>query len=148
MTKKNLHDFLFQSGIWLGEGKITFTTSPEFVKFHTKWELNRETPFTTRATQLIHMVGIERPTVNMYTFHHIEDGTFQIQLENELLGVIQGKGLFDEKVIGWEYKTDESFGGFETYELQENGDYFQHAEFGGNEDYRTIIEGLLWQKST
>lgn len=37
-------DFIFIPSLWLGEGKISFTASQEFLKFYTKWEINEDTP--------------------------------------------------------------------------------------------------------
>jgi hypothetical protein len=44
--------------------------------------------------------------------------------------------------------TQFAFEGFEVYEQQENGDYFLHAEYGSPDQFRTIIEGLIWRKGT
>lgn len=139
--------FIFEPGSWLGEGKITFTASNEFVKFYTKWEITQESPQVFKATQLIQMQGIDEETTNSYTFRDITHHAFRVDLENEILGLIHGKGLYDERVIAWEFSNLDMLGGFENYELQENGDYFQHAEFGANDQFRTMIEGLIWRKT-
>jgi hypothetical protein len=55
--------------------------------------------------------------------------------------------VIDAKTIAWEFRNNEEFQGFEVYELQENGDYMLHAEYSTSEDFRTIIDGRVWQKA-
>lgn len=142
-----MKEFILTPGIWLGEGKISFSASPEFIKFYMKWEITEEAPNVIRASQAIQMQGIEQKSINEFTFSEITDASFVVKLENEVFGEIMGSGIINDRMIGWEFQKDANFQGFETYERQENGDFFLHAEYGTNDRYRTIIEGLVWPKS-
>lgn len=141
-------DFIFTPGVWLGTGKITFASSPEFVKFYTKWDIQDLGSGRMRAKQTVEMEGISEPVINIYTIHEIQSASFKILLENELIGQVCGTGLFDAFTIAWEFRGQAECEGFETYERQEKGDYFLHAEYGTSKDFRTIIEGLIWSKGS
>ena len=141
-----LDDFVFIAGSWLGEGKITFSASSEFIKFYTKWQIVEQRKGVLKATQMVEMHGIEEHVVNTLTFQPTTEGHFIVILENQMVGKIQGKGLRDEQVIAWEFR-EPHFEGFEVYEKQENGDYFFHAEYGSPDQFRTLVEGLIWLKS-
>jgi hypothetical protein len=143
MTEK---DFIFIPGFWLGEGKISFSASPEFIKFYTKWKITEEAPGIMIATQIVEMQGMEEQVINTFTFKDILPTSFTVYLENNLLGSVVGKGIRDEHTIAWEFRNQSIFEGFEVYEQQENGDYFLHAEYGSPDQFRTVIEGLVWRK--
>lgn len=145
MTRK---DFIFTPSLWLGEGKISFSTSPEFLKFYTKWEIKEKTSHIMIATQVVEMQGMEEQIINVFTFKDILFDSFTVFLENNLVGIVAGKGIRDEHTIAWEFRNQSAFEGFEVYEQQENGDYFLHAEYGSPDQFRTIIEGLIWRKGT
>jgi hypothetical protein len=139
-------DFVFTIGNWLGEGKITFSASHEFIKFYTKWQVKAEKQGVMKATHIVEMQGIEEHVINQLTFLDIQEKKFTVILENQMVGKIQGTGLRDNNVIAWEFRQPH-FEGFEVYELQENGDYFFHAEYGSPDQFRTLVEGLIWRKS-
>jgi len=140
------NDFVFISGIWLGEGKITFSTSSEFIKFYTKWQIVEESSGAMKATQTVEMRGIEEQVINVLTFTDISETKFAVTLENQTVGKIQGTGLRDHHVIAWEFRQPQ-FEGFEVYELQENGDYFFYAEFCTPDQFRSLVEGPVRNKS-
>lgn len=142
------HSFIFSTGIWIGEGKITFSTSPEHIKFYTKWQVSDEENGLFVAKQTVEMQGIKEHVVNIYTFQTITPNNFTLSLANDLMGKVKGKGVIDQNTIAWELLREDSFEGFEVYERQENGDYTFHAEYSSTEQYRTIVEGLIWQKSS
>jgi hypothetical protein len=141
-------DFIFTPGIWLGEGKITFSASSEFLKFYTKWEILEETPGVMKAKQIVEMQGVGEQVINLFTFKDIKATSFTVTLENNLVGQMTGTGLRDKNVIAWEFQGQVTFEGFEVYEQQENGDYFLHAEYGSSDQFRTIVEGLIWRKGS
>lgn len=143
-----LQEFIFVPSIWLGEGKISFTASPEFIRFYTKWEITQESEGILKATQIVEMHGIEEQVINMFTFKDITPTSFVVQMENNIVGKITGTGLRTEQTIAWEFRSQLAFEGFEVYEQQENGDYFLHAEYGSPDQYRTIVEGLVWRKGS
>lgn len=139
------NDFILRPGLWIGEGKITFSTSPQFIKFYTKWIIKEESPGVLSATQTVEMQGIKEHGLNYFTIEDISKNGFAIILDNELMGRVEGKGVINSKTIGWEFRQS-SFEGFEIYERQENGDYALHAEYASPEQHRTIIDGLIWEK--
>jgi hypothetical protein len=141
-------DFIFTPGLWLGEGKISFASSPDFLKFYTKWEIEQggEKPATLKATQFVEIQGVEELVINNFIFSSILPTSFEVYLSNNLMGNISGRGLRDEKTVAWEFSKQLSCEGFEVYEKQENGDYFFHAEYGSPSQFRTTIEGLIWPK--
>ena len=139
-------DFIFTPGLWLGEGKITFSSSSEFLRFYTKWEISRLEEGMMRAVQTVEIQGVKEQVVNTFTFTDIKSTTFAVSLENPMVGKIAGTGLRDDRVIAWEFRGQPAFEGFEVYERQENGDYFIHAEYGTPAEYRTVVEGLIWPK--
>lgn len=143
-----MEDFIFTPGSWLGEGKITFSASSEFLKFYTKWEITETSPGIMSAVQTVEMLDVEEHVVNTFTFYDIKPTSFSVSLKNpQIADQILGTGLRDEHSIAWEFQGNSALEGFEVYEKQQNGDYFIHAEYGSSSDYRTIIEGLLWQKA-
>lgn len=141
-------NFIFTPGIWLGEGKITFTASPQFLKFYTKWEIVEERPNVMKAVQTVEMQGIGEQVINTFTFKDFQSTTFSVFLENDVVGKISGKGIFDEQIIAWEFSGQATFEGFEVYEQQENGDFSLHAEYGSSDQFRTVVEGLIWRKGS
>lgn len=145
----NVHQFIFCPGVWIGEGKITFSTSPEIIHFYTKWtvkKLDEKSEYV--CEQQVEMQGVDDSVFNTLTFSDATPGAFAITLENELVGKVIGKGIIDPKTIAWEYHSGTEFEGFEVYELQENGDYMLHAEYSSPDQYRTIVNGRIWKKST
>jgi hypothetical protein len=141
-------DFIFSPGLWLGEGKISFKSSSEFLKFYTKWEIQEKNDGVMAAVQIVEIFGIDEHVINHYTFSDIQAQAFKVTLENDMVGRVTGKGLREERVIAWEFGVEMSSQGFEVYERQELGDYFFHAEYGAPEQYRTLVEGLIWKKGS
>ncbi|MFI0435934.1 MAG: hypothetical protein ACH350_09495 [Parachlamydiaceae bacterium] len=141
------HTFIFNSGVWLGEGKITLTVSPECLTFFTKWEIKEQTEGVMTATQIVEIEGMEERMINCFTFKEIVSTTFGVFLENHLVGSVIGQGVLNDLTIKWMYHTQSNFEGFEIYEKQKNGNYFFHAEYGAPDEYQTRIEGLIWSKS-
>ncbi len=142
-----IHDFLFKPGLWVGEGKVTFSVSPESLRFYTKWTIDNGENNLMLCRQHVEMEGGESNVYNNFTISNVQPTSFSIQLSNELLGVVQGKGLIDAKTIAWEFRSHSEFEGFEVYELQANGDYNLHAEYASQDQLRTIIEGRIWKKT-
>ncbi len=143
-----IQDFIFTAGFWLGEGKITFTASSEFLRFYTKWEMTEVSPGTMKAVQTVEMHGVEEHVVNNFTFSDIKTDKFSVCLENDIVGKILGTGVRNSRSIAWEFREQTVFEGFEVYEQQENGDFFLHAEYGAPSQFRTIVEGLVWRKGS
>ncbi len=142
-------EFIFNTDqIWLGEGKITFSFSSDFIKFYTRWEISKENDSLIMATQIVEMQGVEEHVVNLFTFSEIQPTSFLVSMESETIKRINGTGVRSRNLIAWEFKGPEAIDGFEVYERQENGDYFLHGEYGLSEQGHTTVEGLIWCKSS
>jgi len=139
----NTKEFLFTPSLWLGEGKISFTSSPEFLKFYTKWEIKEKENDILIATQIVEIQGIVEKTFNTYFIEDIQPTSFKVTLENAIVGSITGMGRRDSNVISWEFLNGDILEGFEVYKKQENGDYSFRGEYG-REEFKTIIEGIIW----
>lgn len=142
------HEFLLSPGKWIGEGKVTFSTSPEHLRFYTKWQIEKDDSGNLHCQQYVEMEGGQDRVENIFMISEVLPDSFVIQLSNDLLGRISGKGVIDPETIAWEFRGSEEFEGFEVYELQDNGDYMLHAEYSSTEQFRTIIDGRIWKKSS
>lgn len=146
------HLFIFSPGIWLGEGKISFSASNEQLPFSTRWTIQEESmqdeSMGIACVQEVEMreAGSEKLSNKIFIFD-ITDTHFKVALSNEMVGKVMGKGIIDDKTIAWELREKSGFEGFEVYELQENGEYFFHAEYASTESFRTIIDGRIWKKT-
>ena len=140
--------FLFQAGVWIGEGQMTFAGSPDCVVFYTKWTINQESNQTISCRQEVELCGGGENVLNFFTLTAIKEKSFEITVESEALGKATGKGIIDERKIAWEFKEHPDFEGFELYDLQENGEYKVHAEYISPDQHRTIVDGRIWKKST
>jgi hypothetical protein len=141
-------DFIFKPGLWIGEGKVTFSASPEIVRFYTKWTVEAEKNKKIVCQQHVEMEGGESNVYNTFVFSRLQSNAFSVELTSELLGCVQGKGLLDDKTIAWEFRGHPEFEGFEVYELQDNGDFMLHAEYSSIDQIRTIIDGRIWKKGS
>jgi hypothetical protein len=141
------HQFIFHPGQWIGEGKVTFSISPEILHFYTKWTIETENHHEIHSIQLVEIQGNEPSMQNIFKFLDISSNKFIVNLENDILGNVNGTGIIDPKNIAWEFHGAGGLEGFEIYELQENGDYLLHAEYTSPDQFRTLIDGRIWKKS-
>ncbi len=139
------HPFLFEPNVWIGEGQISFNTSPDSITFYTKWVIVSHDDQIV-SSQEVEMKGVPGKVENKYVITNITPEAFDITLINDLLGTLAGKGVIDTKNVAWEFRGEPDFEGYEVYELQENGEYTFHAEYSSTEQFRTIIEGRIWKK--
>lgn len=142
-----MHDFIFKEGTWVGEGKVKFSTPLEQLHFYTKWVVSKNERNEINCRQQVEMRGGGESVINHFRFSNIKNSSFDVAIENEILGTATGKGIFDKKSISWEFREHSDFEGFEVYELQENGDYLLHAEYVSTDQHRTIIDGRIWKKA-
>lgn len=148
------HNFLFDDdSTWIGEGKITFSVSPDHVRFFTRWTFksedeNSHSEVSRKWIQEVEMHGTDEKVENSFVVTRLSDTTFSISLENDIIGKAIGKGVISETKLAWEINNPDAFHGFEVYELQENGDFMLHAEYVADDNFRTIIDGRIWKKST
>lgn len=139
------HGFLFKPGAWLGEGKIAFQGSKDTAQFYTRWTVKKMTADVLVWLQEVELHGLNQTNENLWTITELKQGHFQVTLENELMGIVRGKGVADQKSIAWELRNQPGVEGFEVFDLQENGEYRFHAEYA-SEQFRTKIDGRIWSK--
>ncbi|SCA58545.1 Uncharacterized protein AB751O23_AE_00170 [Chlamydiales bacterium SCGC AB-751-O23] len=146
---KHQHRFIFQPKVWLGQGTISLNVSTEKVNFYTRWSLlESEDGRLLKAVQEIEMDGISEVMKNHFEFRKDKPSGFFVQLENPVLGQVSGKGLIDEKLIAWEFRSP-GLEGFEVYELQDDGHYQMRAEYcSAQDEEHTVIQGRIWEQST
>lgn len=141
--------FIFEPGVWLGEGKVKLSISEEELKFATRWNIDKAKK-TGRiiSVQEVQITGVPEMMNNRFLFYDFDQETFKVELENQTIGKIVGAGIYRPKLIAWEFRLNEiGFEGFEMYQLLEDGSYFMHAEYLAEEDFRTHIQGKIWKKS-
>jgi hypothetical protein len=140
------HDFILKRNSWIGEGNITLNMVEEDLSFYTKWQVaDNDTSGKISAVQEIQISGISENMRNELTFYDFTPKSFMIEMENLNIGKVVGKGVFDEKLIAWEFRDNElNFEGFESYYLQDDGSYLMHAEYVTSDQFRTQIEGRIW----
>lgn len=139
--------------MWLGQGTLTFSYSSEKIPFYTKWIVDPIHQGVIRAQQHVVKQGENETLVNDFSFAAITEGSFTVELKNEAINCVRGKGTVEDQRIFWTYYTTifseefEAFRGFEAYQLQENGEYLFHAEYTSTGEYITIVSGRIWGKS-
>lgn len=140
------HEFIFDTAQWIGEGKITFSSSPEHLHFYTKWMIAPLTNGIIHCQQKVETQGNDDQVINDFSISDLTSTNFKIELQNEHVGKVYGQGIIDDKTIAWEFRGNNQIEGFEVYELQDNGDYMVHAEYSSTDQFRTIIDGRIWKK--
>lgn len=141
------HLFIVQPSSWLGEGKIKLNMVDEELSFYTRWNMgHRGEGGIIECLQEIQVRGVADTMHNQFMFSSWGPHQFCIEMENHAVGRVQGTGIISEYVIGWEFKVPElGFEGFEFYEKQSDNSYLMRAEYTGNEQFRTSINGRIWQ---
>ncbi|NDD57726.1 MAG: hypothetical protein EBZ47_00530 [Chlamydiae bacterium] len=141
------HAFILSPTQWLGEGKITLNMVEEDLSFFTRWNVStKDSTGLIECVQEIEVKGLSDMMLNKFLFTNFTANSFNIELENQALGKVIGKGVIDDLVIGWEFIMPElGFEGFEFYEKQPDSSYFMHAEYSTTDQFRTIIKGRVWQ---
>lgn len=145
------HQFLFSSGSWLGEGQIQIGALEEDLNFFTRWSSHHPDPdfIEFESGQEIQIAGHSDIMMNDYFFSNFCKGHFEVELENQAWGKVYGEGLIDQEYIGWEFRgTEPGFEGYEYYQLLEDGSYRMKAEYTSGDDFRTAIDGRIWQQET
>ncbi len=142
------HSFIFLPGRWIGTGKITFTMSPDVLSFHTEWKVEQIDTQVIRCLQKVEVENGGEDMSNAFRFFNITENSFEIELENKIIGKAVGKGIFEKNVIAWEFRRQEDLEGYEVYELMTDNEYRLRAEYLADEEYRTIVEGRIWRVNT
>lgn len=144
------HQFLLTPGAWLGQGKIQLNMVAEELGFFTRWNVSSpDGEGKIECVQEIQVKGLSDVMHNDFLIHAMTNGEFTIDLENQALGKVTGKGLVNDKVIAWEFRVEDiGFEGFEFYEKQDDKNYIMRAEYATNDQFRTLIQGHLWLQTT
>lgn len=148
----SVHQFVFSPGIWLGQGLISFSYSEEKISYYTKWIFEHSEDGIIYAQQHVQKQGEKESLINHLTFSQAIPPHFAVELKNEEIVCVQGKGMWDARQILWTYYPNisnpeiETLEGFETYSLQHNGEYISHAEYSSVGGYTTIVDGKIWKK--
>ena len=139
------HSFIFSPGSWTGEGKISLTMVEEDLLFDTNWSVQtRDFAGQVCCQQFIQIQGLGDQMCNRMTFYDFDPKSFTVQMENPNIGQVIGKGVFDDKLIGWEFRdSQKNFEGFETYTLQSDGSYLMRGEYVTSDQFRTQIEAKI-----
>lgn len=141
------HVFIFKPQPWIGEGVITLNMVEERLNFSTKWAVtDPDFAGKIQSVQELQISGISENMRNELTFFDFTDNKFSVEMENLNIGRVVGTGVFDDNMIAWEFRdNDLNFEGFETYHLQKDNSYIMHAEYVTSDQFRTQIDGKLWQ---
>jgi hypothetical protein len=144
------HSFIFSPGSWQGEGKILLNMVEEELIFNTIWSVqNKDFAGKVICAQEIQIHGLAENMRNDLSFYGFDHKGFSVEMENPNVGRILGTGVYDEKMIAWEFRGGNTdFEGFETYNLQPDGSYTMRGEYVTSDQFRTLIEARIWLKST
>jgi hypothetical protein len=138
--------FIFEPGSWIGEGKVSFSTTLESLHFYTKWIVKEKVKDRLVLEQLVEMQGVHEKVINQFTLKNITESGFDILLENDLIGSCEGKGMIQGDTVGWEFRGESGLEGFETFQKQENGEYQVKAEYASPDQFRSMIHGRIWKQ--
>ena len=116
-------------------------------RFFTRWKaLPLDSKGRLFSFQEIQISGFPDQMENQFSIFNLTDQDFQIELKNETLGRVIGKGKINPRLIGWEFRIDHL--GFEGFEFYEKSDcpstYLMHAEYATQDEFRTSIHGKIW----
>ncbi len=141
------HPFIVKPFAWKGEGKIILNMVDEILSFSTRWEINeKDETGKILSVQHLQIMGISEEMKNDLVFFDFTPKGFSVEMENDNIGKIVGRGLIDEQFIAWEFRNNTmQFEGYETYRLQnDKKSYLVHAEYVTTDQFRTQIEGTIW----
>ncbi|EKE09437.1 MAG: hypothetical protein ACD_16C00172G0001 [uncultured bacterium] len=140
------HSFIFSPGSWRGEGKILLNMVEEELVFNTNWSVqNKDFSGKVPCAQEIQIQGLSENMRNELSFYNFQNTTFSVDMENQNVGRIAGTGVYDDKMIAWEFRNNEMhFEGYEIYHLQPDGSYHMKGEYVTSDQFRTLIEAHIW----
>lgn len=143
------HLFITKPCQWSGEGKIILSMVEEKLPFSTNWKITAKNDNgKVQCTQNLHIEGFSNAMSNEIVFCNFKKNSFDIKMSNQNIGEVTGIGVYDDKMIAWEFKNNDlKFEGYETYILQDDKSYKMNGEYISADQFRTQIEGRIWQKS-
>jgi hypothetical protein len=117
--------------------------------FNTNWAVqNKDFAGKVVCAQEIQIQGLSENMRNELSFYDFQNKTFAVDMENQNVGRIVGSGVYDDKMIAWEFRNnDMNFEGYETYNMQPDGSYHMKGEYVTNDQFRTQIEARIWLRS-
>ncbi|NGX31415.1 MAG: hypothetical protein K940chlam8_00783 [Chlamydiae bacterium] len=142
-----MHQFLFEEGVWLGEGTVQLNLVKESLKFYSRWLIHKIGDQKIKCTQEIEVAGLQDHMHNVFYIDILKGDKLKVELENHSVGRLSAKGIFDQNLIAWEYdkNLDVAFEGYELFEKKENNQYQFKAEFMAEDQLRSKLEGKLWK---
>jgi len=145
------HTFLLEPGNWLGTGTLAFSGTKQTLTFYCRWAVaHAKAPGTLiRCTQTVEIEGGAEQVVNHLRFSQFQGDRFFVELDNALMGKVEGTGLIDAQTLAWEFRDrEQDFEGFEVYEQVGENDYKMRAEYASEDNSRTYIECKLWKEKS
>ncbi|OGN69643.1 MAG: hypothetical protein A3I67_06395 [Chlamydiae bacterium RIFCSPLOWO2_02_FULL_45_22] len=118
----------------------------EELVFNTNWSVqNKDFSGKVPCAQEIQIQGLSENMRNELSFYNFQNTTFSVDMENQNVGRIAGTGVYDDKMIAWEFRNNEMhFEGYEIYHLQPDGSYHMKGEYVTSDQFRTLIEAHIW----
>ena len=139
-----MHSFIFAPGVWEGRGTITFSMAEDVLDFSMRWTILPAEEEKIYFNQEIDIKTFPEKMRNNFTLHLLSATTFEIELQNQIVGKAVGSGLITPSTIAWEFRRkDQEFEGYEIYEIQPDGSYKMRAEFTAGGGMRTHITGSI-----
>ncbi len=120
----------------------------EVLVYFTRWRINeKDGEGKIYAHQEIEIKGLSDIMYNDFIFSKITDKDFIVEIENEAIGKVVGKGITSKDSISWEFRdTGQELEGFEFYEREGDTTYFMRADYATTDQFRTEIRGKIWKK--
>ena len=111
--------------------------------FDMRWTVQPTSDGKLCFSQTVEVEDFTENMCNNFCVSEIKADAFEIQLENHLVGKVQGKGVINPNALAWEFRENEQgFEGFEIYEKIDGG-YKMRAEFTAGEGLRTFVHGTI-----
>lgn len=125
------HLFLFQPGMWEGQGIIQVTGVSDALKFYTWWTIDVEADGQSIcATQKVEIKASNHMLTNFFKVSLISANAFKMLLHNAYLQESEGIGHVDASAVMWKFdRPEQQIQGFEICHLQPDGSYQCQAEF-------------------
>ena len=77
----------------------------------------------------------------------ITETEFSFEMDNSVIGKVQGKGFVSPKSISWEIVDSAGeLEGVEFYQKESKDLYRMRADYATSDQFRTEIKGKIWRK--
>lgn len=144
---KNHPFFIFTPGRWCGKGVLTVMSMNQTVNYTTVWTITEpDEDGNIACLQEVRIEGMNDVAQNAYLFRPALDGHFDIYLDSAAAGLLQGKGIITDTIIGWEFaQTGAKYESIEFYERGEDGQFKLCVESATDPFFRTTMRGEIWR---